>query len=204
MSARVKREEPKTAEEAVIRYRPYVCKTAQRFSEHGAPQEDLIQVGLLAVALAFPKWDPKGGANMLTWIRQPVRRAMLLLAIRSRHSGFRGKSDRDGKAQRTPIASLDAPIVLDANSYSEGSLHDIVGTFEEPKDVLALRRLPAAVASLRHRQRQVIRWRFGDGLTLDEAGKRMGVSKERVRQIEKDALENLRTRMKGKGSHDVC
>jgi len=51
------------------------------------------------------------------------------------------------------------------------------------------------LAALSDHQRQVIRWRYGlDGevLTLEEVGKRLGVSRERVRQIQQQALRALR------------
>lgn len=52
-----------------------------------------------------------------------------------------------------------------------------------------------SVGSLDDRDRQVIRWRYGlDGhrMTLQEIGDRLGVSRERVRQLEKRALNYLR------------
>jgi RNA polymerase sigma factor (sigma-70 family) len=51
---------------------------------------------------------------------------------------------------------------------------------------------------LRPRERQVIEWRFGFGkepeMTLEAIGERLGLSRERVRQIERGALESLRKR----------
>jgi RNA polymerase sigma factor (sigma-70 family) len=52
--------------------------------------------------------------------------------------------------------------------------------------------------TLRPRERQVIEWRFGFGpepeMTLEAIGERLGLSRERVRQIERGALESLRGR----------
>lgn len=56
--------------------------------------------------------------------------------------------------------------------------------------------LSQGLLSLRPRERAVIQWRFGlngaDELTLEEIGKRLGVSRERIRQIQKEALHKLR------------
>lgn len=53
-----------------------------------------------------------------------------------------------------------------------------------------------ALSSLDKRQADVVRLRFGiagdDELTLEEVGKRFGVTRERIRQIEKKALMRLR------------
>jgi RNA polymerase primary sigma factor len=55
------------------------------------------------------------------------------------------------------------------------------------------------LGSLADRERQVVAWRFGvdDGRvrTLEAIGQRLGISRERVRQIEKRALERLRHRV---------
>ena len=52
------------------------------------------------------------------------------------------------------------------------------------------------LSTLDTREADVIKWRFGlfDGIeyTLSEIGKKLGISRERVRQIEGDALRKLR------------
>jgi len=57
----------------------------------------------------------------------------------------------------------------------------------------ALRR---AVAELPDRQRDVLKWRFGlngdpDPKSLEQIGKELGLTRERVRQIENEALQRL-------------
>ena len=55
--------------------------------------------------------------------------------------------------------------------------------------------LPGAVDALPERERDVVELRFGLGgrepTPLRETGRRLGISAERVRQIEEDALERL-------------
>jgi RNA polymerase sigma factor (sigma-70 family) len=56
-----------------------------------------------------------------------------------------------------------------------------------------------AVDSLPQKERIVISQRFGlDGMpeTLEEVGRLLGCSRERVRQVEVRALDNLKTRLK--------
>lgn len=50
----------------------------------------------------------------------------------------------------------------------------------------------AAIATLTRRERDVIRMRFYDDLTLDECGERLGVTRECIRQIEWKAMRKLR------------
>jgi RNA polymerase sigma factor (sigma-70 family) len=95
-----------------------------------------------------------------------------------------------------PVASLDVPVGEDV-VFGElvpdtGALSPEAPLLED--DVKARARL--ALQSLHHRERQVLELRFGISntrpQTLEEVGDRLGVSRERVRQIEKTALERLR------------
>ena len=57
----------------------------------------------------------------------------------------------------------------------------------------------AALRGLSEREASVLRQRFGlggsDPATLREVGERLGYTRERVRQIERDALAKLRVRV---------
>ena len=74
---------------------------------------------------------------------------------------------------------------------------DEPSTVGESHDRQALGRvLESVLRSLPERDRRVIEWRFGVGGEAPQAlariGEKLGVSRERVRQIEKKALELLR------------
>jgi RNA polymerase primary sigma factor len=97
-----------------------------------------------------------------------------------------------------PIASLEAPVTED---HVLGSLLPDTST-PSPEHALLERdvaRLAArALQSLSDRHRLVLELRFGIGHerthTLDEIGRRLGVTRERVRQLETEALKSLRRR----------
>jgi RNA polymerase nonessential primary-like sigma factor len=61
------------------------------------------------------------------------------------------------------------------------------------------------VLALNDKQQAVIERRFGlhgyRRLTLEEIGREIGVTRERVRQIQLDALSNLRNMMESHGVH---
>ena len=103
-------------------------------------------------------------------------------------------------ALRSDVApsSLDAPIADDA-VFAEivadrSALTPEVALLNQD----ARRRATLALASLNAREREVLELRFGlrnsHGRTLQEVADRFGVTRERVRQIEKRALERLRAR----------
>jgi HSP20 family protein len=96
-----------------------------------------------------------------------------------------------------PIASLDAPVTED---HALGSLLPDAST-PSPEHALdrdAPRLAARALQSLSDRHRLVLELRFGIGHdrphTLDEIGRRLGVTRERVRQLEIQALTSLRRR----------
>ena len=95
-----------------------------------------------------------------------------------------------------PLASLDAPVAADA-SFGEIVADSAAASPEAAlMDQDARRRATRALAALSNREREVLELRFGlrnsHGRTLQEIADRFGVSRERVRQIEKRALERLR------------
>jgi RNA polymerase primary sigma factor len=103
---------------------------------------------------------------------------------------------REVREAARAVASTDAPIGSDGDT-SFGDLFAAGGpTTEDEVDATirgdAVRR---AVAKLPDRQRDVISLRFGlvgDGPnSLEQIGKQLGITRERVRQIEADALRRL-------------
>jgi RNA polymerase sigma factor (sigma-70 family) len=95
--------------------------------------------------------------------------------------------------------SLDEPI---ENTEGElGTLGDLLedplsaAAYEDVVDALAGEQLRALLSRLTEREREVVQARFGFDVPsekLSEVGERLGVSAERVRQIEERALAKLR------------
>jgi RNA polymerase primary sigma factor len=96
------------------------------------------------------------------------------------------------------IVSLDVPI----DGRPSARLHDLIEDrdADQPVDavcsILLGEQLEAVLASLPEREKQVIKLRFGlgDGAprTLDQVGRIVGLSRERVRRVEGRALSKLR------------
>jgi RNA polymerase primary sigma factor len=96
-------------------------------------------------------------------------------------------------------ASLDAPVGDDG----EARLGDFLpGTGPVPEEEVALRALGGHLEdlldALSPREQQVLRMRFGIGHTrehtLEEVGRELSLTRERIRQIERNALDKLRAR----------
>ncbi len=96
------------------------------------------------------------------------------------------------------VCSIDAPT----GDGDEGSLRLLLEDVHapQPQEELVRRELAQTMerllAALNDRQRKILRLRFGmeDGncYSLDEIRRMLGISKERVRQIEKQAIDKLR------------
>jgi RNA polymerase primary sigma factor len=102
------------------------------------------------------------------------------------------------RAAARASASLDQPV----GEQEDALLGDFVAgddPLPEEKADVSLRRqaLSQALAALPDRDRQVLALRYGLGgieaKTLDDVGLRLGLSRERIRQIERDSLRLLAT-----------
>ena len=95
------------------------------------------------------------------------------------------------------ICSLDAPVGAEEDGTVGAILEDIRAA--QPYETLIREELNQTMESLLHmledRQQQILKLHFGmtDGVcySLEEIGKAMGISKERARQIERQAMDKL-------------
>ncbi|HEX2504885.1 MAG TPA: sigma-70 family RNA polymerase sigma factor [Gaiellaceae bacterium] len=120
------------------------------------------------------------------------------------------KQVRETRAAARAVASLDKPLAND-NDASFGDL--IAGEAAEPaaevEVSLAEQALRQAVRELPDREQEVIRLRFGlNGdtapVSLDEIGRRLGITRERVRQLETRALARLSERRELEALHEAA
>ena len=103
----------------------------------------------------------------------------------------------DVRSAARAVTSIDKPV----GQEGETTLGELVSVDQPPPEeelTISLRReaVQKAVAKLPERERQVVKMRFGlngdpDPQSLEQIGKRLGLTRERVRQIETQALERL-------------
>ena len=113
--------------------------------------------------------------------------------------GFRPQRARAVQTGSQPALSLDAPIFSDQATTPLMALVDKNADLEagaEAGELVEI--LRGGLADLPSREREILRAYFGlDGerpLTLDQIGLRLGVTRERVRQLKNRALSHLRER----------
>ncbi|HJD78001.1 MAG TPA: sigma-70 family RNA polymerase sigma factor [Corynebacterium pollutisoli] len=101
------------------------------------------------------------------------------------------------RQSRDPV-SLDMPVGADEEAPLGDFIEDAEATDAESAVVATMRHsdIRSVLGTLEEREQDVIRLRYGldDGVprTLDQIGRRFGLSRERVRQIEREVMSKLR------------
>ena len=101
------------------------------------------------------------------------------------------------RQSRDPV-SLDMPVGADEEAPLGDFIEDAEATDAESAVVATMRHsdIREVLGTLEEREQDVIRLRYGldDGVprTLDQIGRRFGLSRERVRQIEREVMSKLR------------
>ena len=107
------------------------------------------------------------------------------------------KQVREVREAARAVTSLDRPL----GDESTGALGDLIpGDAVEPEEELHLslreEAVRSALAELPERHREVLKLRYGmngdpDPASLEAIGRQLGITRERVRQIESEALQQL-------------
>jgi len=180
-----------------------VVKIAHNYANMGLPLLDLVSEGNIGLMKAVERFDPAKGGKLSTyaawWIKQSMKRALanqsklirlpvhLVDKISKIHRVSLQMSEElgheptdDELAEEIGISSRNADARTPFELLRDKNLRD------EVIDLLAV---------LDHRERDIIFQRFGlDGgkpRTLQELGKKFGLTRERIRQLQNIALAKL-------------
>jgi RNA polymerase primary sigma factor len=140
--------------------------------------DDLLSDGIVALLRAVDKFDVGLGFRFSTYATQVVRR-----------NTYRQVMDKQTERQRITLSIHDSGVDVSDEHRSPGMSED---RWHELRS-----RLTTMLDQLDRREKLIVRARFSLGghrriQTLQRLADKLGVSKERVRQLEKRALEKLR------------
>ena len=171
--------------ESVLRqFGPFIRREIKR-QTHGRAMDDAWQEVAAELAAQAGRFDLEADGRF-TYLANAVKAALRRLRIRGR--GYTGLSHASWKTvPEAPVAHTD-----DSDSVIDEGFEIVAGNIGEPVERTdAKRDLRAMLKRIPVRSRKVLRMRMR-GLTLEEVGAKLGITKERVRQIEADAVRKLR------------
>lgn len=194
LAVRARRGNRSARDELVRRHLPLVVSFARNQARGALPLEELVQEGNLGLLRAVEKFDPDAGTRFSTyalwWIRAYVWRYLKMA-----RSAVRPKSGTVALAD----LSLDAPIGEEADAtYLERIEDDGPSPDATYADVEKDARVRGALRKVRRRVGELgwdiihSRLERDPPDTLEQIGRRWGVSRERVRQVELELKQFLR------------
>jgi RNA polymerase primary sigma factor len=209
-------------DELINEHLPLVRAIAKKVIHHSnLPPEDLIQEGTVGLMVAAEKFDHERGCKFATyagwWIKQAMFKAIseqshcmkipvYVQETLSKYSKIKQEMEQRGESSTDVTKKIDEclkayPKTISLNN-DECNMAEIIA--DENADfiqVIELENLKtdihSVVETLKERERNVIRMRFGldecETQTLEQIGNLYGVTKECIRQTEMRALNKLRT-----------
>jgi len=202
------------ADDLVLSNLGFVAKIAGEYRNLGVPFDDLLSEGSIGLIKAATRFDRDRGVKFITyaswWVRKTIldaladqggtiripryHRKKMARALEAQGSSGAGamRSPMLGALSLDDIASKTGGRTLIEVLGNSGSVDPERAAMDKERFAILRRRL----GLLSRRERLIIDLRYGlsqDRVsTLQEIADRLGISRERVRQIERDAREKLR------------
>jgi RNA polymerase primary sigma factor len=154
-----------------------VISIVKTFSDLKNPFDELVSDGILSMMHAVSKFDFDRGFRFSTYATRAIRRNLYRLMV---------QRQKDRSRFHTPSSDLSLEVTDErgGSAISENRWHELQG------------HLKRMLKALDPRERMIVRARFGMDKTgkvqtLQAIAKTLGVCKERVRQLEKRAIDKL-------------
>ncbi len=170
----------------------FVASVAKPFQGLGLSYSDLIAEGNMGLLKAIDKFDYERGFKTISysvwWIRQTIMEAL--------HNRNLIKGDELPKDFEKPVENDTDNDYIPSKGDSQAKYEDAV-TYSDIRDGEMHEALTVLSQCLSEREKLILSKYFGlnneEEMTLEEIGKGLGLTKERVRQIKEKALKKMRS-----------
>lgn len=174
----------------------FVFDVAKSFKGYGVPLEDLISEGNIGLAYAFEKFDENKDIKFISyavwWIKWYMMDFIKRKGIKEQH-----------ELQEEEILSkdIDNNVIQDSEDenikFGDTIMSNELDMIEEENERERRQLIKKLLDKLDYRERKIIECYFGLGsgksMTLDECGKVLNLTGERVRQLKAKSLLKLRS-----------
>ena len=195
------------AKTLILSHLRFVIHVARSYSGYGLPQADLIQEGNIGLMKAVRRFNPEVGVRLVSfavhWIKAEIHEYVLrnwrivkVATTKSQRKLFFNL--RKNKKRLGWFNQDEVELVAKELGVSESDVREMesrMSAQEDNWDNHAADRLTLAIKTLDERSQDIIRARWledDNKSTLQELADKYGVSAERVRQLEKNAMKKLR------------
>jgi len=207
-----------SARELVLAHLRFVVHIARSYSGYGLAEADLIQEGNVGLMKAVKRFDPNKGVRLVSfavhWIKAEMHEYILrnwrivkvattkaqrklFFNLRSQKKALGWLSAEETRAIAADLGVDEAEVTrMEGRLASRDIAFDALAEAEDFAESSAAQ-LQVALIDLDERSRDILerRWLVEDKATLHELAAEYGVSAERIRQLETNALKKLRTAM---------
>tara|TARA_Y100000034_G_C6852359_1_gene386824 strand:- start:138 stop:947 length:810 start_codon:yes stop_codon:yes gene_type:complete len=160
--------------------------------------EDLVNAGNVSVIEGFEKYDPSR-ASVSTFVIYKAKAGMQKCAIDNLPYGHKHHK-RNGKEVPNNLSIDELTNISNEGTFPNKELErDFLSHPAEQDEVIALNEWESIMrehlCKLDPREERILRQRFGlrvEEYTLEEIGLELGISRERVRQIEEKGLKKIK------------
>ena len=189
--------------QVVLTVHRFIWREALRYEATGRriglEVQDLVQEGQQGALIAARRFDPAKSQRFITyaawWIHARILDALRRPMVHIPNEASRTMCRAEGLP---PVCSLDLPILEDGTTIADRLVgEDSERAVQDRVAILEIRRVIAQ--KLRPREQMIIARRFGlvgPEETLERIASDLGLSRERVRQLQDKALARLRKHLR--------